>query len=342
MHKLFIIIILLIILIFPGMAQEVPTFDDLEESFTKFSEGIASSLPYNALIGLNWSDAHIKNFPHFGLGVTIGTTLIPFGILEDSLTLLDFDVSPWKGTGIEEYGVPFPAAALEARIGGFFLPFDFGFKFGFIPEDFDFSFASDGLVMNYFLIGGDIRFRVIKQWFMIPCISIGTGITYMNGSIDIPGILGENMVLADAYTYSLEMQDPALNFNWETLVADIKAQASWDLFLFTPYIGAGASYSLTARAGGGIKTEIIDAATGNPITQADIDAIIAYYDFIGETPPDLSDTQILVSSETKPAWAFRVFGGISLNFFILRLDTMIMYNIINQKFGGSINARIQF
>jgi hypothetical protein len=346
MFRIKALVILMVCIAFPVISQTIPTYDDLEQSFAEFSEGVASTLPFNALTGLTWSDAHIKNFPHFGLGATVGATFMPYINLEETLTLLGVDLATLSdseiGSILEEFGMPFPSVSLEARIGGFFLPFDLGIKVGFIPQDFDLSVVTEGFALNYFSIGGDLRFRVLKQWFMIPCISVGSGITYQQGSIDIPGILGSNMELAAVGPYSLEMQDPSLNFNWNTLVVDLKTQASWDLFLMTPYIGAGASYSMTASAGGGVKTEILDGATGQPITQAQIDQIIAYYEFLGETPPDLTDTQILVTSETPPAWAFRIYGGMSLNFFILRLDATIMYNIISGGLGGSINARIQF
>ena len=346
MFRTIVCVLCMVLIAFPVLSQDIPDYNDLEQSFAEFSEGVASTLPFNALVGLNWSDAHIKNFPHFGLGATVGATIMPYINLEETLTLLGIDptaLGDTEAAGIlEEFGMPFPSVTVETRIGGFFLPFDFGVKFGFVPEDFDLSVVTEGFALNYFTVGGDIRFRVLKQWYMIPAISVGSGITYVKGSIDIPGILGENIVIEDVGPYSLEMEDPSLNFNWNTLVGDIKAQMSWDLFLMTPYIGAGAAYSMTASAGGSIKTKILDRATGDQITQDQIDTILAYFDFIGETPPDLTDTHILVTSETPAAWAFRIYGGISVNFFILRLDATIMYNISSGGLGGSINARIQF
>lgn len=341
-----IIITFLCVLAVTATAQEIPTFDDLEASFVSFAEGVASTLPYNALVGLNWSDAHIKNFPHFGLGVTAGFTLMPYVNLEETLAGLDIDLLNMEDTElaglIEDLGMPFPAVSLETRIGGFLLPFDIGFKLGLVPTDFDLSFVMNGFALNYFAIGGDIRFRLFKQWFMIPALCVGTGLTYQQGSIDIPGILGENITIAEVGPYSLEMEDPSLNFSWKTFVVDLKAQASWDLFLITPYIGTGASYGIYAEAGGGIKTQILNGATGEPITQDEIDQILDWFEQMGMDPPDITDTQILVTSETPPAWAYRVYGGVSLNFFVLRLDATIMYNIISGGFGGSINARIQF
>ncbi|MBN2532014.1 MAG: hypothetical protein JXB88_03935 [Spirochaetales bacterium] len=341
-----IIIAVLCILSIAGFGQETPTFDDLEESFKNFAEGIASTLPYNALIGLSWSDAHIKNFPHFGIGVTAGFTIMPYVNLKDTLEGLDIDLSAIEdsdiGEFIEDQGMPFPAVSLETRIGGFFLPFDMGFKVGFVPDDFDLSMVMNGFALSYFAIGGDVRFRVVKQWFMVPDLSVGGGLTYQQGSIDIPGILGENIVLEEVGPYNLEMEDPSLNFNWKTFVIDLKVQASWDLFLVTPYIGTGASYGLYAEAGGGIKTQIINSATGEPITQDEIDQIFDWCELMGYDKPDINGTQILVSSETPPAWAYRIFGGVSFNFFILRLDVTMMYNIISGGLGGSLNARVQF
>jgi hypothetical protein len=336
--------LLILILTIPGIAQ-TPTYDDLVKSFEEFAIGVASTLPYNALVGLTWSDAHIKNFPHFGIGITVGATILPSANLEETFTLLGIDPAtidnPLIQSMLSDFGMPFPALSAEARMGGFFLPFDVGFKIGFVPQDFNLSMISDGFILNYFSVGGDLRFGLLKQWFMIPCISVGAGLTYQQGSIDIPGILGENMTIASVGPYSIELQDPALNFNWKTLVIDLKAQLSWDLFLFTPYIGTGASYGIYAEAGGGMKTQLLDGATGLPLTPEQIEAIILWCETTGQTLPDLTQDQILISTATPPAWAYRVYGGISVNFFIARVDATIMYNFLSGGIGGSVNVRIQ-
>ena len=46
--------------------------------FQTFATAAASSLPLETSVGLNWSDAYIGQFPHFGIGLTVGAATIPF------------------------------------------------------------------------------------------------------------------------------------------------------------------------------------------------------------------------------------------------------------------------
>ena len=342
MRKLATILLLLLL----SAAAHSQTYEEMKASFEEFADGVASTLPFSASLGLNWSDSHTGNFPHFGLGASVGGAIMPIDLLNPTLVGLGIDVATMSDESIkyilETFGMPYPSALAELRVGGFLLPFDIGFKLGYIPPDMDIPILPEGLVLNYFLAGGDLRIRILPQMFFIPEISAGAGITWASGSFDIPGILGTNTTIADVGGYTIEMTDPSLNFNWSTLVADLKGQISWDLFIAQPYLGFGGLYGFIANAGGGMKAQLINGSTGQPLTESEKQAIIDYYTAQGETPPDLSDSSILVSSATPPAWTFRAYGGIALNFFLVRLDATIMYNFLSGGLGGTIGARIQF
>jgi hypothetical protein len=340
MKRLINVIIVILCFSVPIFSQTM-TYDEMVSDFEAFTEGVATTLPFNSVMGLNWSDAYIGNFPHFGVGVTAGIAFMPFGSLEDTLGGLGVDLNEIDNAEIQDLleglGMPFPVVALEGRVGGFGLPFDMGAKLGFISPDLDIPFMQ-GITLDYLLVGADARFRLIKGMLVIPTVSVGGGFTYQYGSFDMPGMLGSDQEITElAGGHSLTLTDPDLNFNWQTFVIDLKAQASWNFFILTPYVGAGASYAPYARAGGGLKSNV--QFDGSDITQSQIDMVNDYYP--ESEAPDLTAGQILVSASTPAAWSIRAFGGVSLNLALIKLDLLALYNFASGGFGASLNLRLQ-
>ena len=124
-----------------------------EDGFEAFATEVAKSLPFNAAIGLNWSDAYIGNFPHFGVGITVGATAIPYDAMKPVIDALGADLSG-EMDFLETWGAPFPAYSIEARVGGLMLPFDVGVKLGVLPDDAKvlMPFNMDYLMLGSFLI----------------------------------------------------------------------------------------------------------------------------------------------------------------------------------------------
>ena len=121
-------------------------FDEVQTAFGEFASDLSSALPFASTLGLYWSDSYIGNFAHLGVALSVGAVGLPadaFGSVLKTLTggagdanLLDF-LPPDLAKAGETFGMPFPAAALEARLGGFILPFDIGLKVGLIPPSID-------------------------------------------------------------------------------------------------------------------------------------------------------------------------------------------------------------
>ncbi len=141
----------------------------------------------------------------------------------------------------------------------------------------------------------------------------------------------------------LMLTDPDLNLNWQSHVIDFKIQASKKLLVITPHVGLGLAYG-TSSAGGGAETTVQwkDNVGGTyaPITQSQINAIIAAFTAAGQTPPDLTAGGLLVESDTK-GWAMRAFGGLSLNLLLLKVDLSGMVNFTTGSLGLALNTRIQ-
>jgi hypothetical protein len=330
-----------------AFAQFDTFFEDFQSASEDFAADVANSLPFNASIGLNWSDAYIGQLldvpPHFGVGVALGATTIPSDSVTSMLDTLDVTI-PADISQYLQYGVPIPAYTVEGRIGGFFLPFDIGVKVGYIPPG---TLESWGIPVdvNYLLVGADVRFSLLKEDVILPAVSVGAGYTFMHGSVAVPGVLGgavtvQNFEIPDggggSTTHTLGFTDPSVNFEWNANVIDLKAQVSKSLLIFTPYLGLGASYGFSS-AGGGLESSLL--IDGTEPTQAEIDD---YNELLEAAHQDvvLSDEGFLVQTDAN-GWSFRTFGGVSFNLFVVRLDLTGMYNFTSGDFGGSLGVRVQ-
>ncbi len=342
MRKILIVLAILLVFTFSVHAQ-IYDWDDFDTAFSDFATGVAGSLPMNAAIGLNWSPAYIGKFPHFGVGLTVGFSTIPYSAMQTVINTLGVTIPPDMDF-LKTLGIPFPGVALDARLGGFVLPFDIGFKLGFIPAALKAEFS--GFTLDYLMIGGDVRYQLIKERFIVPSISVGLGYTYLRGGVGIPDLMGGsyryNLPVPPFTNEYLEVTSPSVNFHWQTHTFELKAQLSKRILIFTPYLGIGAAYGIS-QAGGGVETSVsyFDGSSLNTITQPDIDAIRNGLAQAGYTLPEISATGILVDYAAN-GFAFRAFGGMSVNLWFLWVDLGAMYNIVSGSLGAAINVRVQF
>jgi hypothetical protein len=335
-------ILCLLLVLFVATGAFALDFATFQTSFDTFATDLAAVLPFNASTGLSWSQAYIGQFPHFGVGLTLGATTVPYASISSIVANLGVTL-PSQLSYVTQYGFPIPAYTADARLGGFFLPFDFGVKVGYIPPD---ALQKAGLPVSadYLLVGADIRFAVLKDEGFVPALSIGAGYNYMKGKIGVPGLLGSSISIAsfenpvDHSMHALSLTDPTLDLTWDTSVIEGKVQVSKRILFLTPYVGAAASYSLGSKAGGGVSSTLL--YDGVAITQAQIDQINTAYAALSQTPPSLSAAGIQVQKTVAPSLAYRVYGGVSLDLFIVYLDLGAAYNISSGSLGGSVNLRL--
>ena len=336
MKKFLILMIILTVGVSGAFAQV--DIAAMQDSFSTFSDDVAKSLPFVSTIGLNWSDATVRSLPHFGIGLSVGAVMIPKEAFINLATDMGFASALPTEITDSTLGVPLPAYTLEGRIGGLVLPFDVGIKLGVIPSD---TFADSEVAVDYTLAGFDIRTPIIKQNVLLPSVALSVGYNYLNAGVDtaISGTgLADSVDLGTLGLGSLSFPDPKARFEMQSNVIDVKLQASKSLLIITPYLGVGYAYGWS-KAGGGVAGTV--EYEGNPITATDIAAIEAAFDAAGYDAPDLSEDGFLVSSESDGG-AFRAFGGLSVNLFILKLDLTGMYNFNTSSLGASANVRIAF
>jgi len=318
--------ILVLLLIFgisvSGFAQ-VPTLAELQRNVDKFSESLAQSLPFNSSLGLNWSDAYIGKLfpslpPHFGIGGSFGITTMDFPVINNLMENFGYSVP------FDLNSMILPAYTAEARIGGLFLPFDLGFKFGYLPQ---LGIWGTSMEFDYLLVGGDLRYKLVD--LKLLKVSAGVGDNYLRGSI--AGKVGSIPEITYS-SYSITIDNPEVRLKWDSTSIDFKAQVSLHLLIITPYLGLGGSYSWS-NAGYSIKASINDSS-GN------FDNVKEYLKDNGLSGVDISDTGISSIIENS-AFSFRAFGGLSLNLALFRIDLTGLYNFRDSNYGASIGFRFQ-
>jgi hypothetical protein len=312
-------------------------------AFEGFADDVASTLPATAgVAGLSWSPAYIGQFPHFGVGMSLGASTIPYSKIEPLINDLGIPL-PSEFDYFKKWGVPIPALALDARLGGFALPFDVGFKIGFVPDKMREKLGKVNL--DYFLVGGDVRVPLLKEKGLRPTLSVSGGYTFMRGNVGVPDVINTGDYDVDLTAYPglgvLRATAPELAFTWDTHTFVGKVQASKNLFLFTPHLGLGAAYGVS-NAGGGLSSSVLydDGGGFLPISQSEIDAIVAALKAAGQPVPDIDSENILVSSAAN-GFSFWIYGGTAINILIVKVDLSAMYNLLSKSYGGAVNVRIQ-
>ncbi len=360
MKKLFFLFLTSILVIAGASAQ---SFTDVQDTFTTFADDLSSALPFASTIGLNWSDSFIGKFPHLGVGVTLGAVGLPadaFGQVLDTLTggslggdMLSFLPSQARDFA-ETFGMPFPAATIDARLGGFILPFDVGVKVGLIPPQLHLEekLSSLGMEVNYRLLGADLRLRLIEEKGIIPEVIVGAGMNVLIGGLyyqtqddinvanfEIPNAADP----ANPDTYNISLAAPKFGFDWRTTVFDAKAQVSKKLLLglFNPYLGIGVTMGKSTVSGGAYTDVVATDSFGTPLTQADWDAIAAALAEAGQDVPQLTQDGFTITN-SKGGFATRVYGGTSIDLFFIKLDLTGFYELLSKSMGFSVGLRLQF
>jgi len=328
------------LIVFAAVGASAFSFSQFQTAGSDFAGGVASALPLESSVGLNWSDAWIGQLldvpPHFGIGVTVGAAAMPYSAIQGALST--FGVSLPSGANfMSTYGVPLPAYTVDVRIGGFVLPFDIGLKFGYLPPGALSSLGFSGFSADYLNVGGDIRLGIIQDRGLLPGLSVGVGYTYMRGNIGIPGMLGGPITVSSVSyggtTHTIGFTDPSVNFLWDSSVIDAKIQLSKTLLFITPYVGLGASYGFSS-AGVGMQSSM--TVDGVAATQSDLDQINSAFG----TSYTLQNPGFGVYA-TANGFSARVFGGFSLNIFILKIGVGAEYELLSGSMAGMANARIQ-
>ncbi len=336
MRKIITLIILGIMFVNTIFAQvENLDLESVEKQFETMGQELSPVVTSNATTGLIWSDAYIGNFPHVGFGVFTGATIVPVSGFNEVISSISPDVSlPDEVSSIG--GIPLPVVGFDGRVGGFGLPFDVGIKYG-VLEDFTF----ESVTFDYSLIGIDLRYALLEENLVLPSLSIGVGYSYLSTNMKVEGLLNQNFEILAPTIVSpgLYLEDPDVEYGWESSVVEAKAQLSKTFLAITPYLGVNAAYG-TTKIGGGVKTKIIDE-NDEEVTQEEIDEAVEIANLIpGTDIPTVKATGFETLNDTT-AWGVKITGGVSFNIFIVKIDVSANYDVLAEVAGAQVGLRVQ-
>ncbi len=308
-------------------AGPLSLYSTVKGDFEGFAGDVSKSLPFASTMGLNWSSAYIGKLPNFGVGLSAGIAMVP----TTSIAALASQLGATSlASDLERYqhlGLPLPAALAELRVGGLVLPFDLGFKVGFIPGAAKLSaFLPHGMSVSYLLVGVEARYQLVNEGFWIPQVSVGLGYNHYQGGLVIPTGSGSVTVASLPDGSSLVFTDPDINFNWSSNSVDATIEVSKTLFyLLTPYLGAGLSLGWSS-AGGGLSSPV----SWNGPGAAQIDQYFT----------NLTNNAFTISAASTNLVP-RLYGGFSVNLFVVRVDLTGMYNLSDGLLGATLGTRLQ-
>ncbi len=294
---------------------------------------MAGVLAVNSTVGNVWSHAYVGGFPRFGAGLAVGANFVP----ADSAEPLFAAASESLPAELANLGIPIPAAALSFKIGLPFLNMDVGVKGGLIPDSASGVLSGKGIEATYETLGVNVRYAILKDRLVIPAVSIGASWNYIKGSVATGlGAGPTNYAFNDgSWDYTVSVADPDLELNWQANTFDFTLQASKNLLIFTPYLGAGLTIGRTSVDGGmSAVTTVSDTNSATTTDQEIRDAIEAATGIV------VTDQGFLVSAESNTP-TIRIYGGTSINILILKLDLMASYVPASKALGAQVMARIQ-
>jgi hypothetical protein len=168
---------LLILLFYTCSLSLLFSQTSFDEEFQNFADAMNTSLPFATSMGLGWSAPYLGPLlghpVHFGVGVSVTGVFMSnahvsalgeqMGITIDDSFIKD---KQWL-----------PSYVFAFRFGGVILPFDFGFKIGYLPD----MALWGSLDYNALIFGFDFNYAVYISDDGGPIITIGAGIDKLEG-----------------------------------------------------------------------------------------------------------------------------------------------------------------
>lgn len=305
----------------------------------------------NSLSGVQ-PDAYIgKVFPslppHFAVGITASVTPIKADFIADNFDVISSAVTTMlDGVGAikSESGsslldafkfdfkvpnkIPYPAASVNARVGGLFLPFDMGVWAVTTGNVFHDKAIGSGPVLDfeYTAFGVDVRYAILEGNLVLPKVSVGAGYQFVRQNVGV--------AFSKDFTIDSGYKDPdnkpitgdatidsAFNVKLDTHTFFGQIQVSKTLFIVTPYLGLKALFT-TSNCAYDWKYET--TVQGNK------------YDALSD-----GDGKNYKHSISDLGIQTQVFGGASLNFLLFQTTFNAAYNFSSKLFTGTLGMNVK-
>lgn len=275
--------------------------DQAATALNDFTKGLSIYVPNAALQQNVWASAYIGKLlpsvpPHFGGGATIGASVMDTELLSNIGSIINMP--------IDLKVAPLPTVAIDARIGGIFIPFDLGVH-GMIINDMSLKTGNTEILISFKTFGADIRVPVLQQNIILPNISIGASYTHSEGGLGISNSQ-ENEINTTL----------GANIKYKTDIVALTAQISKQLLFLIPYGGLRVGFQNGSYDWDTTFNADIQVVGNKTLTES------------GSIKKDFGKDAI-----------FQGFFGIGLDFFVLQTTVGASYDFTNNIWAGSLSLR---
>jgi len=242
---------------------------DIDKAFESLNGTLTEVVPETTIQLGVWSDAYIGKLfpsvpPHFGAGVSAGGTFIETKALSNAIGTIITEINSHAAGATTDFNftvpdqIPLPSASVHVRIGGFILPFDIGVYGAYFDLNM-LKFEDFTGTVNYYTIGGDIRYAIMKGSTTLPKLSVGAGYIRTHLALSMTGASTYSGTVGSTPASVTANADTNTSFDLNTIF--VQAQISKKFLILTPYAGVRAyvtsskshydySYSSTYEIGG--------------------------------------------------------------------------------------------
>lgn len=255
--------------LFLSAASAFASTADIDKAFESLNGTLTEVVPETTIQLGVWSDAYIGKLfpsvpPHFGAGVSAGGTFIETKALSNAIGTIITEINSHAAGATTDFNftvpdqIPLPSASVHVRIGGFILPFDIG-VYGAYFDLNTLKFEDFTGTVNYYTIGGDIRYAIMKGSTTLPKLSVGAGYIRTHLALSMTGASTYSGTVGSTPASVTANADTNTSFDLNTIF--VQAQISKKFLILTPYAGVRAyvtsskshydySYSSTYEIGG--------------------------------------------------------------------------------------------
>jgi hypothetical protein len=324
-----------------GFTQQ-PTVSELSRDLKAVADDMAGALPFMASIGLNWADSYIGQLvdipPHWGIGVTVGTTTLKLDRINTLLS--NFGYKSSESLSSKQL---LPAYIIETRIGGLkSASFDIGFKWGWLPY---LPLFNNSINYESCIYGIDFRWELVADRFMLPAVSIGLEVDRATGGLRRK----TNLMIPMTTIGDIEVRGGTAGVVWEAWVFDLKLMVSKKF------------WQPRLNIFGGLRIGAAITKTGYQFTDGDSIS----FSGISRSLSDMSaneratvrsalrsragnNTTFEVTKDSITGWIdavgidFNMYQGISIRFTnMTNLTTSLMFDLIHFEMGANISFKYQ-
>lgn len=276
------------------------TAADANACLNGLAASLQKSLPNAAAQQNVYSQAWIGKLfpstpPHFAVGIEAGVAKLDLEPLADFSEIFGIKGLPKSFV--------YPTLTANFRVGGFFLPFDFGFSCMYMNFP-NLRAATDGFGIKFFNIGADVRYAILKGEGAWPQLSLGFGYYYIDGriSLDKDGV------------------GAGIDYKCHTLFGQI--QLSKTFVFFTPFVGFRGIF---AKNGADWSWSVND------------ERISSAASYVGAETSGRGTKNSNFGENFIP----QVYGGFGLKISFFALNLAASYDFKNSIWGGDLSLRFQ-